>query len=85
MAVDISSLTQLINTFKQETREETVTVEVLGSLLQKIVDILGTTALRKILASPEPIDLKLWTRSGKIQSCTAASPSNMTSTKAQDE
>ncbi len=67
MAVDISSLTQLINTFKQETREETVTVEVLGSLLQKIVDILGTTALRKILDSPEPVDIRLWTRSGEIQ------------------
>lgn len=56
MAVDISSLTQLINTFKQETREETVTV-----------DILGTTALRKILDSPEPVDIRLWTRSGEIQ------------------
>ena len=51
MAVDTSTLTQLITTFKQETREETVTVEVLGSLLQKIVDLLGTTALQSDVAS----------------------------------
>lgn len=51
MAVDISSLTQLINTFKQETREESVTVEVLGSLLQKIVDLLGTIALQSDVSS----------------------------------
>lgn len=43
------------------------------------------TTLRKILSSPEPIDIRLWTRSSEIQSCTAASPSNMTSIKAQDE
>lgn len=46
MPVDISTITQLITTFKQETREESVTVDVLGSLLQKIVDLLGTTALQ---------------------------------------
>lgn len=51
MPVDITSLTQLITTFKQETREETVTVEVLGSLLQKIVDLLGTTALQSDVAT----------------------------------
>jgi len=26
------------------------------------------TTLRKILSSPEPIDIRLWTRSGEIQS-----------------
>ena len=46
MPVNITTLTQLITTFKQETREESVTVDVLGSLLQKIVDLLGTTALQ---------------------------------------
>ena len=51
MPVDITTITQLITTFKQETREETVTVEVLGSLLQKIVDLLGTTALQADVAT----------------------------------
>ena len=51
MPVDISTITQLITTFKQETREETVTVELLGSLLQKIVDLLGTTALQADVAT----------------------------------
>lgn len=51
MPVDITTLTQLITTFKQETREESVTVEVLGSLLQKIVDLLGTTALLSDVSS----------------------------------
>ena len=51
MPINITSLTQLITTFKQETREETVTVELLGSLLQKIVDLLGTTALQSDVAT----------------------------------
>ncbi len=51
MPVDITTITQLITTFKQETREETVTVELLGSLLQKIVDLLGTTALQSDVAT----------------------------------
>ena len=51
MPVDITTITHLITTFKQETREETVTVELLGSLLQKIVDLLGTTALQSDVAT----------------------------------
>ena len=51
MPINITSLTQLITTFKQETREETVTVELLGSLLQKIVDLLGTAALQSDVAT----------------------------------
>ena len=39
----------------------------------------------KILDSPEPIDIRLWTRSGKIQSWHRCISSNMISTKAQYE
>uniref|UniRef100_UPI003FEF14FE hypothetical protein n=1 Tax=Alloprevotella sp. TaxID=1872471 RepID=UPI003FEF14FE len=43
------------------------------------------TTLKRMLQSPEPVDLKLWTRSGEIQCCTAASLSATTSTKAREE
>lgn len=56
MATDITTITQLINDFKSETREEAVTVSVLGSLLQKIADAIGNatteddlTELRRLL------------------------------------
>lgn len=56
MATDITTITQLINDFKSETREEAVTVSVLGSLLQKIADAIGNatteddlTDLRRLL------------------------------------
>lgn len=44
MATDITTITKLINDFKAETREEAITVQVLGALLQKIADLIGTTA-----------------------------------------
>lgn len=32
------------------------------------MQLIHITTLRKILSSPEPIDIRLWTRSGEIQS-----------------
>ena len=43
---DISSITSLITSFRSETREEAITPEVLGALLQKIADLLGKAALQ---------------------------------------
>lgn len=43
---DISSITSLITAFRNETREEAITPEVLGALLQKIADIMGKAALQ---------------------------------------
>lgn len=51
MAADITTITKLITDFSNETREEAVTVQVLGSLLQKIADVIGTTALQSDVAS----------------------------------
>ena len=51
MAADITTITKLITDFSNETREETVTVQVLGSLLQKIADVIGTTALQSDVQS----------------------------------
>ena len=42
----ISSITSLITSFRSETREEAITPEVLGALLQKIADLLGKAALQ---------------------------------------
>lgn len=44
MATDITRITELIKSFKSETREESVTVQVLGNLLQQIANVIGTTA-----------------------------------------
>lgn len=43
---DISSITSLITSFRSETREEAITPEVMGALLQKIADLLGKAALQ---------------------------------------
>lgn len=43
---DISSITSLITSFRSETREEAITPEVLGALLQKIADLLSKAALQ---------------------------------------
>lgn len=43
---DISSITSLITSFRSETREEAITPEVLGALLQKIADLLGKAAMQ---------------------------------------
>ena len=43
---DISSITSLITSFRSETREEAITPEVLGALLQKIADPVSYTHLR---------------------------------------
>ena len=43
---DISSITSLITSFRSETREEAITPEVLGALLQKIADLLAKAALQ---------------------------------------
>ena len=51
MAADITTITKLITDFSNETREEAVTVQVLGSLLQKIADVIGTTALQSDVQS----------------------------------
>ena len=42
MATDITRITELIKSFKSETREESVTVQVLGNLLQQIANVIGT-------------------------------------------
>lgn len=44
MPTDITRITELIKSFKSETREESVTVQVLGNLLQQIANVIGTTA-----------------------------------------
>ena len=46
MPADITTITSLITAFRTENREEAVTTEVLGSLLQKIADVIATTALQ---------------------------------------
>ena len=51
MAADITTITKLITDFSNETREEAVTVQVLGALLQKIADVIGTTALQSDVQS----------------------------------
>ena len=48
---DISSITSLITSFRSETREEAITPEVLGALLQKIADLLGKAALQTDVSS----------------------------------
>ena len=50
MATDITRITELIKSFKSETREEAVTVQVLGNLLQQIANVIGTTAQQTELA-----------------------------------
>ena len=42
--MDITNITSLISTFRQETREESITPEVVGVLLQKLADLLGTVS-----------------------------------------
>lgn len=51
MATDITRITELIKSFKSETREEAVTVQVLGNLLQQIANVIGTTAQQTELNS----------------------------------
>lgn len=46
MPADITTITSLITAFRTENREEAVTTEVLGSLLQKIANVIATTALQ---------------------------------------
>lgn len=46
MPADITSITSLITAFRTENREEAVTTEVLGALLQKIANVIATTALQ---------------------------------------
>ena len=50
MPTDITRITELIKSFKSETREESVTVQVLGNLLQQIANVIGTTAQQTELA-----------------------------------
>ena len=42
--MDINILTKLITTFRAETKENAISPEVLGALLQRIADILGNAA-----------------------------------------
>ena len=49
--MDISSLTNLITTFRNETQEESISPEVLGALLQRIVDVIANTAQQSDVAS----------------------------------
>lgn len=44
---DISSITSLITSFRSETREEAITPEVLGALLQKIADLWAKLLCRR--------------------------------------
>lgn len=50
--MDISTLTSLINTFRAETKQESITPDSLGQLLQRIVNVLGqaseTSAVQQI-------------------------------------
>ena len=43
------------------------------------------TTLKRMLQSPEPVDLKLWTRSDKSNADTAASRFDMIFTKVREE
>ena len=54
---DISSITSLITSFRSETREEAITPEVLGALLQKIADLLGKAALQTDVSRLDSSDL----------------------------
>ena len=49
--MDISSLTNLISSFRNETQEESISPEVLGALLQRIADVIATTAQQSDVAS----------------------------------
>lgn len=49
--MDISSLTNLITTFRNETQEESISPEVLGALLQRIADVIANTAQQADVAS----------------------------------
>ena len=49
--MDISSLTNLITTFRNETQEESISPEVLGALLQRITDAIANTAQQSDVAS----------------------------------
>lgn len=49
--MDISSLTNLITTFRNETQEESISPEVLGALLQRIADVIANTAQQSDVAS----------------------------------
>ena len=46
MPADITTITSLITAFRTENREEAVTTEVLGALLQKIANVIAATALQ---------------------------------------
>ena len=39
--MDITTLTSLINTFRAETKQDSITPDSLGQLLQRIVNVLG--------------------------------------------
>ena len=43
------------------------------------------TTLKRMFQSPEPVDIKLWTRSGKSNLGTVAFLSAMTSTRVREE
>lgn len=49
--MDISSLTNLITSFRNETQEESISPEVLGALLQRIADVIANTARQSDVAS----------------------------------
>ena len=49
--MDINILTKLITTFRAETKENAISPEVLGALLQRIADILGNAAEKKDFSS----------------------------------
>ena len=49
--MDISSLTNLISSFRNETQEESISPEVLGALLQRIADVIANTAQQSDVAS----------------------------------
>ena len=50
--MDITTLTSLINTFRAETKQDSITPDSLGQLLQRIVNVLGqaseTSAVQQI-------------------------------------
>ena len=50
--MDITTLTSLINTFRAETKQDSITQDSLGQLLQRIVNVLGqaseTSAVQQI-------------------------------------
>ena len=49
--MDISSLTNLITSFRNETQEESISPEVLGALLQRIADVIANTAQQSDVTS----------------------------------